>query len=283
MPEGRYSPLLTVIVATFNAADTLQQCITSVAQQTYPNKELIVIDGGSSDGTADLLKANRKHIDYWISEPDHGIYNAWNKGLKQANGEWICFLGADDLLWDVRVLDRVALHLEDLPSNIRVAYGKVMLLNSRGEILYPIGEPWAKVQYRFKQLMCIPHPGTMHRRILFEKHGNFDESFRISGDYELLMRELKTSRAYFMSEFIIAGMMQGGISSTPENALVQMREVRRIQRIHGQHGMNWLWLMAIGRIYLRLFLNRLVGDGSTRKILDIGRRLLGQPPYWTQT
>jgi glycosyltransferase involved in cell wall biosynthesis len=71
-----------------------------VAHQTYPNKELIIIDGESNDGTVKSLEANREVINYLASEPDAGIYNAWNKGVVQAKGEWICFLGADDFFWD---------------------------------------------------------------------------------------------------------------------------------------------------------------------------------------
>jgi len=211
-------PLLTVIVAVFNGAATLQQCIDSVAQQTYPNKELIIIDGGSRDGTVDLLEANREQISYWISEPDRGIYNAWNKGLARAKGEWICFLGADDYFWDAQVLERMAAQMEKLPPDIRVVYGQIMMVNSDGTSLYPVGEPWEKIKGRFRQVMCIPHPGAMHRRGLFEQHGQFDESFHIAGDYELLLRELKVADAFFISDLVTVAMRQGGISSTPANS-----------------------------------------------------------------
>ncbi len=138
------TPLITIIIAVFNGAKTLQQCIDSVAQQTYPNKELIVIDGGSGDGTLDLLKENQEHISYWISEPDQGIYNAWNKGLAQTNGDWICFLGADDYFWDPLVLDKMVRQLALTSPDIRVVYGQVMLLSSDGVSLHTIGEPWGK-------------------------------------------------------------------------------------------------------------------------------------------
>lgn len=154
--------LISIIVAVFNGAKTLQQCIDSVAQQTYANRELIIIDGGSTDGTVDLLKANDEQIKYWVSEPDKGIYNAWNKGLSQAKGDWICFLGTDDYFWDAQVLERMAELLEKLPPDIRVAYSQIILLNNNGESLYPIGEPWEKIKNRFKQVMCIPHQGPRH-------------------------------------------------------------------------------------------------------------------------
>jgi glycosyltransferase involved in cell wall biosynthesis len=276
------SPLISVIVAVFNGVKTLQQCIDSVAQQTYPNKELIIIDGGSKDGSVDLLETNSGKISYWISEPDCGIYNAWNKGLAQAHGVWICFLGADDYFRDALVLERLTAHLVTIPPNIRVAYGQIMLLNDDGENLYPIGEPWEMVKERFKQVMCVPHPGLMHRRSFFEQHGNFDESFSIAGDYELLLRELKLADAFFIPNIITVAMQQGGISSDPENSLVQLREVRRAQRIHGQYLPGWLWLLSMARVYMRLFLWRVFGEKLARKALDFGRRMMGLPPCWTK-
>ena len=276
------APLISIIVAVFNGKATLQQCIDSVAQQTYPNKELIIIDGGSKDGTVDVLRTNQKEITYWISEPDRGIYNAWNKGLAQATGEWICFLGADDYFWDVQVLERMVRHLEKMPASIRVAYGQIMIVNARGESLYLIGEHWQKVKERFKQVMCIPHTGAMHRRSLFEQHGKFDESFRIAGDYELLLRELKSADAFFITGVISTAMRQGGISSVPANSLLQLREVRRAQRMYGQYFPGRFWLMAMMRVYMRLLLWGVLGERLARKALDLGRRMMGLPPFWTK-
>ena len=276
-------PLISIIVAVFNASKTLQQCIDSVAQQTYANKELIIIDGGSKDGTVDMLEANREQISYWISEPDKGIYNAWNKGLSQAKGEWIFFLGADDFFWGAQTLERITEQLQVIPPDILVAYGQIMLLNNDGETLHPIGQSWEKIKDRFKQVMCIPHTGTVHRRSLFERHGKFDESFRIGGDYELLMRELKTGDAMFIPDLITTGMRQGGISSDHANSLVAMREIRRAQQMHGQRLPGWIWIAAMARVYVRLLLWRILGEGLTRKALDMYRRMMGEPSYWTKT
>ena len=253
------TPLISIVVAVYNGAKTIQQCVDSISHQTYPNKELIIIDGGSLDGTVELLKSNQENIAYWISEPDRGIYNAWNKGVSQTKGEWICFLGADDYFWDVRVLDQVVSQLATISPKINVAYGKIMLLGSDDEKLYAIGKPWGAVKNHFKQLMSIPHPGLMHRTSLFRKYGNFDEAFRIAGDYEFLLRELKSNDAMFMPKLITAGMRQGGVSSHPTNAVETMREIRIAQRMHGQHLPGPIWLAFMVRAYVRLFLWRLCG------------------------
>jgi glycosyltransferase involved in cell wall biosynthesis len=277
------TPLISVIIAIYNGKATLQQCLDSVTQQTYGNVELIVVDGGSTDGTVDLIAANSQKLAYWISEQDRGIYNAWNKALAQAKGDWICFLGADDFLWNEQVLARMVAQLILIPPNIRVAYGQIMLLNNEGDTLYPVGEPWSKVKERFKQAMCIPHPAVMHRRSLFMQNGDFDESFRIAGDYELLLRELKVNDAFFVRGVLMTGMRQGGVSSDPVNTLLGLREVRAAQRNNGQRWPGFVWLTALARSYTRSLLWRLAGEKTARKLLDVGRRLMGLPAYWTKT
>lgn len=277
-------PQISIIVAVYNGALTLQQCIDSVALQTYQHKELIIIDGGSTDGTVELLKSNQQQITYWVSEPDRGIYHAWNKALLRARGEWICFLGADDHFWDEPVLTRMAGELAKLPPDIRVAYGQIMLLNGRGEPLYAVGEPWERLKQRFLTSMCIPHPGMMHHRSLFEQHGGFDESFRIAGDYEFLLRELRTADAAFIPNLVTVGMRQGeGKSSHPASTLRLLHETRRAQRMHGQSLPSSSWLFSLMKAYLRLWLWQVFGEPMARKTLDFGRRIMGQPAFWTRT
>ena len=284
-PMSHDSPILliSVVIAVYNGKATLQQCLDSVAQQTYARIELIVIDGGSKDGTVDLMRANAQQISYWISEPDRGIYNAWNKALVQAKGDWVCFLGADDYLWDVQVLERMAEQLVLVPLNVRVAYGQIMLLDNNDEALYAVGEQWLALKNRFKQTMCLPHPAVMHRRSLFVDCGNFDETFRIAGDYEFLLRELKTNDAFFIEGIVMTAMRQGGVSSDPANTLQGLREVRSAQVKNGLRSPSLGWRVALLRAYTRLFLWRLLGEKQARRMLDIGRHLMGLPAYWTKT
>jgi len=277
------APLISIIVAVYNGKATLQQCIDSVVQQTYPNKELIIIDGGSIDGTVELLEENRNKFSYWVSEPDRGIYNAWNKGLAQAQGEWIYFLGADDYFWNEKVLDRLSEKLKNLPADIRVAYGQVMIVNTNGTNLYLQGEPWAKIKTRFRKIMCIPHQGVLHRRCIFERHGQFDESFCIAGDYELLLNELKEGDAIFFQDTIIAAQRLGGISSNTENYFKTLQEYRRAQKIHGLHMPGSYFLKEVAIEYFRRLLWKVLGEQMAKKLLDLRRRSRGLPPYWTKT
>src|SRR3974390_612164 len=95
---GVSTPLFTVITAVYNGVGTIERAIESVSSQTYGDYEYIVVDGGSTDGTEAKIREHRNKIDFWISEPDSGVYSAWNKGIRQARGRWISFLGADDQL-----------------------------------------------------------------------------------------------------------------------------------------------------------------------------------------
>jgi GT2 family glycosyltransferase len=274
---------ITVVIATYNAARTLQRCLDSVTGQTYRNREVVVIDGGSTDGTVEILERNSNLLAYWESKPDKGVYDAWNKGVEHALGDWICFLGADDFFWSVDVLERMVPHLEKAYPRSRVVYGKVAYVNRRGEFLDLIGEPWGKISRKFRQTMPLPHPGLMHHRSIFERHGKFDVSFRIAGDYEFLLRELTTSPATFVSDIIVVGMQLGGMSTDPINVSLMLKETRSAAIRHGRKHVGFYWIVVVGKVKIRHFLWRLVGEGNARRLLDIGRVLLGKRPVWSRT
>jgi glycosyltransferase involved in cell wall biosynthesis len=280
---GGSSPLVTFVVAVFNGDSTLQRCIDSVAAQTCTRNELIVIDGGSTDGSVGIIKANESAIADWVSEPDRGIYHAWNKGLTRAGGDWICFLGADDYLHDPTVLDRISPHLV-APVQQRVIYGQVAVVNRDGTEIDRLGMPWDKARKRFIHgIYCLPTPGVMFHRSLFQQVGGFDESNRIAGDYELLLRELKVKEPRFLPEIVVTNMQYGGISSRPENTLLSLREMQAARRKHGLHAVNLHFLGALAKTYIRLLLWRLLGEKAARRMMDWGRRLAGRQPYWTRT
>jgi len=123
----------------------------------------------------------------------------------------------------------------------------------------------------------------MHRRALFADHGNFDETFRIAGDYEFLLRELKSNDAFYIHGIVMTVMRQGGVSTDPENTLLGLREVRRAQIKNGLHRPGLGWRMALLRTYVRLLLWRFLGEKQARRMLDVGRHLMGLPAYWTRT
>ncbi len=137
---------ITVVIATCNAARTLQRCLDSVNGRAYRNREVVVFDGGSTDGTVEILERNSNLLASGESKPDKGVYDTWSRGRGTCvRGDWICFLGADDYFWSVDVLEKMVPHLEKayLPRS-RVVYGKVAYVNRRGEFLDLIGEPWGR-------------------------------------------------------------------------------------------------------------------------------------------
>ena len=273
-------PLISIIIATLNCVHTLQQCLDSVARQTYSPLELIVIDGGSTDGTIDILHINARKISYWESEKDRGIYHAWNKGVSHAHGEWLYFLGADDRLWNDDVLERVAPHLRDTYPSFRVVYGKVAVTNNSGAILKMDGRPWEQCRADYRWQMTIPHQGTFHHRNLFEDQG-FDESFHVAGDYEFLLRELKDRDALFV-DVLVAAMRFGGISNMPERMPLSVAELARAQRKNGvpTGSLKWQWLRF--RVIMRLWLIRLLGERGAYYLTDAYRMITGKPPMWTR-
>jgi len=284
MANQSAAPRITIVVANFNRGKTLQLCFDCVATQTYALKELIVVDGGSTDGSVDIIQANRDKIDRWVSEPDRGIYHAWNKGVALATGDWICFLGTDDYLHDPHALERMSVYLATVPSGQRVVYGQVIMVDADRREIARLGMSWAGARASFMRgTYCLPTPGVMFHRELFREHGFFDESYRVAGDYEFLLRELKTSAPRYVEEIAVTDMQYGGISSRPETTLISLREMQAARVKHGLPAFNLHYFVALLRVRLRLILWRLVGERSARRALDWGRRLLGKQPYWTKT
>jgi len=277
---SQQQPLVSVIVAVFNAGKTLQQCIDSFAIQTYPNKQLIIIDGGSTDDTLEIIRQNSDKVNFSISEKDRGIYDAWNKGLAQAQGEWVCFLGADDYLYDSQVIENMISNIQHLPDEIQIAYGQVALVDDAGNEKELLGQDWREIKQQFKKIMCIPHPGVFHRHTLFKQYGNFNAEFRIAGDYEMLLRALKNGDAYSVMGLIIVAMRVGGVSSKPTNAIDSFKEIRLAQKIHGQRSINKVLFIRMLKEYLRKALWSILGEKCAKKTLDFMRRIRGLEPYW---
>jgi glycosyltransferase involved in cell wall biosynthesis len=274
------SPRITVIVAVYNGASTIQQCLDSVARQTYPNRELIVMDGGSKDGTVQILAENASKLTFWQSEPDQGICDAWNKGLSHATGDWICFLGSDDYLWDDTVMERIEPYLRE-PVKARVVYGRVAVLNKLGQVSRYDGRPWHEARRSFFQTMTIPHTGLMHHRSLFAEHGIFDLSFRIAGDYDLLMRELRTGNAIHAPDVVTVGMRHGGVSHSPSSQGQLLKEFAGVRRKHGVRP-QLLWSRVRLKMTICKWIVRLFGERAFRVGADWVRVTRRRPRVWTE-
>jgi glycosyltransferase involved in cell wall biosynthesis len=200
-------PLVTVITAVLNGAQSIEKSMASVIGQTFTSCEYIVIDGGSRDGTVDILRRYEDSIEYWVSEPDRGIYDALNKGVAVARGEWLYFLGADDLLVDPRVLEKVFARRRDA-------------LFIYGDVLY--GDSGAIYGGAFSRRMLtkrnICQQGIFYRSELFRQLGPFDMNYPLLADWLFNMKafSLKESRPDHL-DMVIAEYSLSGASSRKQD------------------------------------------------------------------
>jgi glycosyltransferase involved in cell wall biosynthesis len=218
----RARPRVSIIIATYNAAATLQECISSIVRQSFPDWEVLVADGASKDATVDLIRANEQHLAWWHSSPDSGIYDAWNKALEHAQGDYVMFLGADDSLDDSATLARVFDALGEIAPDLVTGLGR--LVSEDGSQLLVFGRPWdfRKVERR----MTVCHPGMLHGRHLFDLHGRFDTGYRICADYDFILRLPESTTAVHV-DMPIARIRDSGISRN--RRWLMLDESRRAQ------------------------------------------------------
>lgn len=227
------SPLISIITIAYNDLTGLKKTMLSVNEQDYNYTEYIVIDGGSTDGSADYIKENESDIDYWISEKDNGIADAFNKGIAQAKGDWILFLNSGDTLVSSSILADIAPVLKRSPS-LNLIYGKINVINEKGEIIRVFGRAFNLKS--FKREMTIPHQAAFHNRKIFEEVGLYDLSYTYCMDYELLLR-LKNTDFKFVN-LIIANMLAGGVSQESPNEVY--KEFNKVKKKHLKS--SWLKL-----------------------------------------
>ena len=249
-------PLVTVITAVYNGRPYVAGCLESVLLQDYPNIEHIVMDGGSSDGTVDVLRQYDDQIALWRSEPDRGIYDAWNKALVGARGEWICFLGADDEFLPGAISSYMAFAAENPQAEYISSRARLVFASGKERI---IGRPWTWSE--FLKQMCICHVGSMHKKSLFMRLGYFDTSYRITGDYEFLLREHSDLRSAFL-EYVTVLVRAGGICYST-NVIYESSRAR-----HETGGLPRS--LALFDLCLALFNHKV--RSFARRILDSKRR-----------
>jgi glycosyltransferase involved in cell wall biosynthesis len=273
---------ITIIVAVYNCKKYIEQCLESIVRQTYNHIELIVIDGGSNDGTLEIIKKYSANIAYWCSEKDSGLSDAWNKGVKKSTGEWIYFIGADDYLYNNDVIAEASNKLFNCGSHIRVAYGNIVLTTESGIVLYSLGKPWEESRKQFFSSMSIPHQGVFNRADLFKVHGLFSEEYKITADYEFLMRELKNNDPIYMGDIIVAYMRRGGMSTYRSNSLNTLMEFAKIRRKHLNLMPSNRWYLKLIKELLRILLYQLLGDKVLGVLLNIKLIIQKKPTVWNK-
>lgn len=167
-------PLISVVTVSYNAVATIEQTILSVINQTYENIEYIIIDGGSTDGTIDIIEKYADKIAYWVSEPDNGIYDAMNKGIKVATGKWINFMNAGDRFYDEKTSERI--FKEKYSDSTKVIYGDVIESDGTNKRLIK-----AKSLDNFNSNLPFCHQSSFLKR----ENRYYDTNLRIAADYKL--------------------------------------------------------------------------------------------------
>ena len=251
---------LSIITISLNSEEDIEKAILSVADQTYQNKEHILIDGGSQDSTVDIIKKYNDHLSYWVSEPDSGIADAFNKGINKATGDYILFINSDDFLINDKSLQSICDSIQDqldyyifevmsvFPDKTR----KLMPNRNFGFSTY------------FKMGSC--HQGHVISRKLFEKYGSYDNSFKIGMDYDFVLRVMSQGIESRSVDVTISCMGQAGISSRKDWAGLKQRfmDERKAQEKNCAN----VVLKATYPLYWFVYL-------AYRKVMNITARLAG--------
>lgn len=217
------SPLkITIITATYNAGKTIEQTISSIVCQDYPNLEYIIIDGGSTDDTVSIIeKYASSYAIKWISEPDQGLYDALNKGVRMSNGDYVEIIGADDALVREDILSCV---VREMDSDVDVFAGQVWYVDESSRRQSPYTNSSMRNRSTYRGGMS-PHAAMFARRELLLRYP-FDTSYRISGDYKFFLQcYYDESVRIQYSDIMVAFFATSGLSSNVESV---WREEKRL-------------------------------------------------------
>jgi glycosyltransferase involved in cell wall biosynthesis len=227
---------VTVITAAYNSASTIRDTLESVLGQDYSDIEYVVIDGASTDDTLTIIKSYANRISRIISEPDLGIYNAINKGIRAASGDIIAILHADDVFAHTQVLSRVVQTMQS--NHVDAVYGDLQYVQR--DHLDKVVRHWKSGTYRhglFLKGWMPPHPSFFLKRSCYNQHGLYTDKLVSAADYELMLRMLhkyRVSVAYLPE--VLVRMRVGGVSNKSlKNRIRANREDREAWRINGLH------------------------------------------------
>ncbi len=232
---------LSVVTATFNCAATLADCLDSVAQQTHAHREHVVIDGASRDGTLALLQSRRAQLAVLLSEPDHGIYDALNKGIARCTGDVVGFLHADDVYGSPQVLAQVAAAFAD-PA-VCAVYGDLQYV--RKQDLNQVVRQWRSTPFSRRQLAwgwMPPHPTLYVRRQWYAQIGGFDSRYRIAADYFSILSLFSQPgfKAVYLPQVLVKMRVGGASNRSLQNIVRKSREDLDALRRSGVGGLGAL-------------------------------------------
>jgi glycosyltransferase involved in cell wall biosynthesis len=222
------SPLVSIVTVVYNAKETIEETILSVINQVFNNFEYIIIDGGSTDGTVDLIKKYEGSLSKWISEPDKGIYDAMNKGISLARGKYICFINSGDILLELPV---------NIVSNSKADLIAFPVKLSNGNIFVP------KVDFSLRYRNTLPHQGCFYKKTA---ELSYDISFKVFSDFSLNQKMLgNTMEIVAFQNPIVAFHDMGGISHDKKYSKEIFKVVRQNFGFHYQV-LSWCYFKKQG-------------------------------------
>ncbi len=207
MPDT-FTPLISIITVVYNAKQALESTINSIVSQNNQSYEYIVIDGGSTDGTLEIIKQHESHIAYWVSEPDKGLYDAMNKGLRASKGKYIWFMNAGDLIYDNYVIENIA---NIYSPNSDIFYGETVMIDALGNILGDrrLKAPETLSYESLKQGMVVCHQSFIAKKSCC---AFYDTQYKIAADIDWMIKTLKSSRNIVNMHQYITRFKDDGLS-----------------------------------------------------------------------
>ncbi len=213
---------ISIVTVCYNSAGTIERTIKSVIGQNYDNVEYIVIDGGSTDGTVDIIKKYEQNISYWVSEEDGGIYDAMNKGIEHATGEIIAFLNSDDW-YEENILGEIAWRFRE--PKLQVLCGDIYF--HRNDKVERSHISKGKIEQEIRYCMGYHHSAMFVRKLLFIQFGKFDTQYKIVADYDWLLRVYDGHVNIMVVDKIFTNFSYGGISSRYETQNQHLQERKK--------------------------------------------------------
>jgi glycosyltransferase involved in cell wall biosynthesis len=233
-------PLISIVTPSFNQANFLEATLASVLGQDYRPLEYIVIDGGSTDGSVDILRRHADRLGAWVSEPDHGQTDAINKGLRRARGEVLAYLNSDDLYLP-GALSRVAAFFDAHPE-VDLVYGDCQLIDPAGQPLGWLPAHEFSLRRTIERAEYIPQPAAFWRRALYNQVGPFDDGLHFAMDYDFFIRAGRAGQVAHLPHPVAAFRLHPG-SKTVATEERHWRETLAVSERHGLRPWQpWYWL-----------------------------------------
>lgn len=228
---------ISIITINFNQSEDLEETIRSVVSQSFKDYQYLVIDGGSTDGSVDVIKKYKEQIHHWVSEKDNGIYNAMNKGIAAAKGNYVLFLNSGDVLTSENALQDFVQH-QDFKGDI--IYGDYQFVN--GQKIYP-----DKITPYYFMKSSLPHQSTFFKRSVFDAMGGFDESYRISADRAFYLKCMVSNQFQWQHiHYPLTLFDLEGISNNPgQLKKKQVEDERLLQENLGVFYSDYLKMLAL--------------------------------------